>query len=300
VVTLLFPLFNASASEGASHEPFPREALTRLLPGDSGDPAWKRSSGPEVFDSENLWEYMDGQAQMYLDYGFKLLATAGYKSPKGSGYVTVEIYQMRSPLHAFGIYAAERSPDDHSIGVGEVQGSLGEFSLNFWKGAYYVKTTSSKRSTEEKEMLTELANSVARKIEGDFSEPELFSCFPKKDRVKGSERFIPKNFLGQPYLSNGYRMDYRGEKGSYQVFLAENGSQDEARKSFERYGDFLRSENGEISVGSKNEGYESFSTKEGKVIFLYGRFLGGVLNCHIPAEADVLIHEVVRRLAKRR
>jgi hypothetical protein len=273
-----------------------KEVLRSLLPEDSERPGWRATSRPEFFTSQNLWEYINGQAEMYIDYGFRCVVTIEYMCSDGAGSMIIEVFQMQSPIHAFGIYAAERSPDDFFIKMG-AQGYLGENALNFWKGPYYVKLTASRSSSDTKKALMMLGNTIANKIEGSFSEPALFACFPQKNRVKMSERFIPKNFLGQAFLENGYRVEYRDGGTTYQIFLIQTGSREKATEAFGKYQDFLRSRNEKISL-SKRDDYQLFFTQgeEGKSVFKYSSFVGGILNSRDSSEAERTIEEVVHKL----
>jgi hypothetical protein len=220
IFTVCIILINVMGYEDVSGDGLAtdKEALGILLPKEMESGHWKSSPAPEYFDPQNLWRYINGQAEMYLDYGFNLVVTSNYISMDKSGSMTIEIYQMQSPHHAFGIYAAERSPDDNFIKMG-VQGYLGGNVLNFWKGVYYVKLISFQTSPDTKEVLMKLAGVIANKIKGSYFTPELFACFPEKNKVKMSERFIPNKFLGQPFLKNGYRVDYKKGGRKYQVFL---------------------------------------------------------------------------------
>ena len=294
-------LINVPACEGISIDELARDkrAMRTLLPKDMEIMGQRDSSSPEFFDPENLWRYINGQAEMYLDYGFKLLVTSNYTSMDSSSSMTIEIYQMQSPNHAFGIYAAERSPNDNFINVG-VQGYLEENVLNFWKGLYYVKLSSSQSPSDAKKPLMKLASVIANKIKGTYSEPELFACFPEKNKVRMSERFIPNKFLGQPFLKNGYRVGYKSGRNRYQVFLVENDSREQAEEAFGKYQDFLKSQNQKISNIKKGD-YQLFSTKgeKGKAIFQYKLFVGGVLNSEDLSEAAGIIEEIVDKVKNR-
>lgn len=294
-------LINVLGCEGISIDELARDkrALRTLLPKDMEVMGQRDSSSPEFFDPENLWRYINGQAEMYLDYGFKLLVTSNYTSMDSSSSMTIEIYQMQSPNHAFGIYAAERSPNDNFIKMG-VQGYLEENVLNFWKGLYYVKLSSSQSPSDAKKTLMELASVIANKIMGNYSEPELFACFPENNKVKMSERFIPNKFLGQPFLKNGYRVGYK-RRSSYQVFLVENDSREQAEEAFGKYRSFLKSQNEKISNIKKGD-YQLFSTKgeKGKAIFQYKLFVGGVLNSENLSEATGIIEEIVDKVKNRK
>ena len=275
------------------------ENLKNLLPSSCKEmPGWKILQAAELYETYNLWDLINGQAEMYIDYGFKRVVTEEYAAVDDSGSIMVEIYQMEDHEKAFGIYAAERSSDENYINMG-TGGYLGEYYLNFWKGPYYVKLTSFKTSPDTGEKLFNMAESVANKIKGNYSMPGLFALFPRENMVKMSERFIPKNFLGLNFLSNGHRVDYMNEGGGFQLFLVETGSLREAGDAFNKFKDFLLSENEELSIIDKGE-YQLIRTKKGKAVFFHGPFLGGVLNNSDLSGSERIIEQLVNNLKQDR
>ena len=212
-----------------------QEALLSLLPKKAEIPDLKGRSVPEFYDPRNLFDYINGQADTYLDYGFKLLITREYTIDEKSP-ITVEIYRMESPNHAFGIYAAERTPEDQGVDMGG-EGFFGANILAFWKGPYYCKILFHQRSPELDRTILKAGALLSDKIQGSRESPPLFSLFPEDQRVKRSERFIPHNFLGQTYLKNGYRVDYSRRGRVSQMFLVQAGSPEEAREWYRKYQD---------------------------------------------------------------
>ena len=298
ILVLSAPLLHLPGSGLFSAEPpaKEKELLETLLPKEPEVKGLKGISQPEFYVPENLFDYMDGQAEAYLAYGFRILVAREYAAGEGSPPVIVEIYRMESPLHAFGIYAAERSADDQFIRIG-VQGYMGDSALGFWKGPYYVRVISLKTSTATKDVLAKIGTVISDKIEGSYSEPELFSAFPENNRVKMSERFIPKNFLGQTFLKNGYRVDYERGGKTCQIFLLKETSPEEAHRAFQGYQAFLQSQGEKVSLLKKKDYPIAFAKGEvGKTLFQYGPFFGGILQSEDSSEAVRIIEEMVQRL----
>jgi hypothetical protein len=272
--------------------------LEDLFPSGKEAAGWWLSEKPRFFGPDTLWDYINGQAEVYLQYGFRRVGTADYKAEKSGDALVVEIYRMASPHHAFGIYAAERSPDEKPVDIG-VQGYAGANVLNFWKGPYYVKLMSFKTSPAVQEGLFLFSRIIDGKIPGKYAEPALFACFPAAHRVKMSERFIPVNFLGHAFLNNGYRVDYEREGKRYQAFLVENSDPEQAAAAFGQYADFLASTGVRIAR-EKDQACQKIITEGGKrkAVFLFGRFIGGVLDMEEPAAADDFIEKMLTCLKK--
>lgn len=297
---LSFSTVNRSVAESDPPDPGSQEKefLLSLLPKKSEIPQIKGHSVPEFYEAQNLFDYINGEAETYLDYGFRLLVTREYVDKKGS-ILTMEIYRMESPLHGFGIYAAERTPDDKAAEIG-TQGFQGENIVGFWKGPYYCKILSHRMSPDPAEVLLKTARLIADKIKGDYSPPEIFSIFPEELRVKGSERFIPRNFMGQPYLKNGYQVDYDKGARIFQIFLLQLDSKEAAQETYMKYQDFLRAER-ENPALMKSGDYEVVRVpgEREKLLFRFGTFWGGVLDEKDLRSAERIIHNMVEKLKER-
>lgn len=286
----------AWAVSSASDISADKEVLAKLLPAESDLSGWKNTAEPRFFEPGNLWEYINGQAELYIQYGFQLVVTSDYGMKEEESSIIVEIYQMESALHGFGIYAAERSPEDNFIDVG-VQGYIADDILNFWKGPYYVKITSLEFSDSMKDTLNTFAKIIAHKISGEYALPELLAFFPEKNKIANSERFIPSNFMGHSFLKNGYLVDYQYDGLPYQIFLIESSSPVEAEETFAQYVEFLKS-NSEKVDQEKRDDYQIIKVEERKksVVFHHQSFIGGVLKIEAFSDGEKIIKEILDKL----
>jgi hypothetical protein len=149
-------------------------------------------------------------------------------------------------------------------------------------------------------VLLKTARLIADKIKGDYSLPWIFSFFPEELRVKGSERYIPRNFLGQPYLKNGFRVDYDKGGRIFQVFLLQLDSIEAAQETYLKYQEFLRSERENPSPIERGE-YEIVRVlgEREKLLFRYGTFWGGVVGEKDFRSADGIVRNMVEKLKAR-
>src|SRR5579864_8402812 len=91
---------------------------------------------PAFYKPDSLYQYIDGGADVYLLYDFRVLLHQNFKS--GSAEVTADVYDMGRREDAYGIYAAERSPKYKFLAIG-VEGYRSKGILNFVQDHYYVK-----------------------------------------------------------------------------------------------------------------------------------------------------------------
>ena len=270
------------------------------LPGADDLTGWEMVSQPENYGPENLWDYINGQAEFYLNYGFLRVDTAEYRAQSGAPSVVVEIYQMASAEEAFGIYAAERNPDDRAIEMGS-GGYLGSNVLNFWQGKNYVKLISFESSASTEDALIALAREISTRNPAGSGMPEEFSYFPDEGRIEASERFFPRGFLGQSYLTRAYRVDYAHRNGgSFQLFLARLDSREEVRAALARYADFERSQGRRVEFAGEESLTAVAQSGTATVVFAEGAFLGGVLDAPSTEHGRIAADGLRTRLASMR
>ena len=179
-----------------------RQQLLKLLPDATAFGA--APMGGTVFYGDNLFEYINGGAEVYHQYEFVALAHQKYRVRDLE--LTVDIYDMQNALNAFGIYASERAPGYHYIAIG-AEGYLNDPVLNFVQGGWYVKLSAFAR-TGTAAALESAARSVSAKIGTGKTLPATFALFPAAGRAPRSERFVRRSPLGHEFLAPMFHADY--------------------------------------------------------------------------------------------
>jgi hypothetical protein len=123
---------------------------------------WKPSGDVHIYTPRNLYEYINGAADLYLACEFEQLDVAEYINEKKAS-VVVEAYRHRTPRDAFGIYSQERLPESHFIDIG-AQGYIDKNILNFVNGHYYVKINSFNTGDDDRAVLQAFAQKVAEHL----------------------------------------------------------------------------------------------------------------------------------------
>jgi hypothetical protein len=229
----------AARTTGSSLSAEARE-LMALLPEDNAVAGWTRKSEVRFFNPDDLFEYIDGAAENYLIYDFQQVVTTEYSHPQKSSEAVVEIYRMREPRGAFGIYASELNPNSEFLPIG-AEGYLGGTALHFWSGPYYAKITVFQESDDLKQEMKLFAGRLSEKMgaPGDAL-PEL-AQFPVKDQVPHSMRYFPKDVLGQTYLREAFHASYRKGRSEYKIVIAKPGDSETAKEALARYRQFIAS-----------------------------------------------------------
>ncbi|MCX8160078.1 MAG: hypothetical protein N3G18_03990 [Candidatus Saccharicenans sp.] len=210
--------------------PAPDSNLKALLPRPDG---WKFQEEPQLYSPGTLYEYIDGAAEAYLSYDFKELIVAQYQKDGTETTLTLEIYDMGLPLNAFGIFSSERYPDSPDLNIGNA-GYQEEEVLNFIAGSYYVKLICYNGGGETPDFLKQFAREVEARVRDKGGLPEVFRLFPPENRVKNSEKFIKKNFMGFDFLNHGYVVLYRQGQAEYEGLVIDSGSPAEAASRLQK------------------------------------------------------------------
>jgi hypothetical protein len=224
----------AAASQDRPASP----GMTALLPKLAG---WSLAEAPRAFFPDDLFEYIDGAAESYLSYDFRELLVADLTREGTEASLTLEIYDMGLPVNAFGIFAAERYPENKPVPLGDLGYAEGE-TLNFEAGRFYVKMLAFGLGDGTEAALTAFGAKVAAAIKPAGGPPALVAAFPKDGLVARSEKYIKKNFMGYEFLHDGYVATYTSGGRELEGFFIAGGSAGETEDMLTKLLDALKAD----------------------------------------------------------
>lgn len=147
----------------------------------------------EAYGKDDLWKYIDGAADLFLAYGFRQLEARDVES--GDLRLTVQVYDMGTPLAAFGVLSIEGGRDAIRPGIGAGwAASLPEQCL-LAKDRFYVKVDATRGGLSEASAKA-IADAVARALPGSDGPPGEFERLPGGSYAPGSARYTTRGFLG--------------------------------------------------------------------------------------------------------
>ncbi len=247
---------------------------------------------------ESLWNYINGGALPYLDYGVGDVVTfSGKIGPDGVEIVS-DIYAFADSLGAFGIYSSERYPDYEFIDIG-AEGYVGENAICFWKDRYYIKVFSNELSDDAAESIRRIAEEINRRIPQGGGMSKIFDLMPKDNRQPKSESFTAKNVLGQDFLERGFSASYIEDGVEYQFHIIECADTNDAREKLTKYRDFMK-EFGKIENKRPDLGDDAHVFTEdwyGLMIFARsGRFIAASVGLKDYERAVSTLNNIIQRL----
>lgn len=277
MLIFLFPLINES---------YARESLFPELQG------WKLTEENEIYDSNNLWDIIDGAADLFLEYSFLDLHVVHYLS-EDSIEVKVELYRHNNSLNAFGIYSQERNPEYHFIRAG-AQGYIEDNVLNFLDGVFYVKLSTYENGERGREALLFIAEKLDEFLKQENSFPHILSCLPDESKQINTEKYTARNFLGYSFFNSAVTALYKENSINFTLFIVDAKTPAAADSVLKQY---IELQNIENVRGFGNNGYLLNDKNIGKItIAVVNNFIYGLINCTDQDSMAELMHEAELKL----
>lgn len=256
---------------------------------------WKQVGEIQNFNPGTLYEYINGGADLYLAYDFEELKVAEYQNSQKAS-VTVDVYRHRTPTHAFGVYSQERVPGANFIDVG-IQGYQEKHALNFLWGNTYVKITGYDIASEDQTILLAFAKAVAGNLGEKGAFPSLLTAFPGEGKVKNSEKFIARKFLGYPFLHSAFSAEYDLSGKNFRLFIIEGKDLADCRGMVEKYLEQLGMKDKTVAEGQ----YTLSDAYHGEIdLHWRGARIWGILDLGDPGLRAKFIRLFEEELQKRK
>ena len=255
---------------------------TFLPPSDAVE-GLKLSGEVRTYPGRKIFDFINGAGEIFLDYNFISAASAEYYREDPDMPIVVELYMMKTPEDAYGIYAYYKPKKPRYLDVG-TGGHFDGLRLDFWKDVYYAKVYALDSGPTSEGDVRSLARHVEKSIKARAPLPELVRLFlkPEIDASADSLRFFrvkrsfdnlktsfEKNILGLSEKTEGALADvYLDEerKTSACFFIVEYPDEKSARSAHEILQDAINTSDEAKDIAAK----------------IHGRYLIGTLDAKVP------------------
>ena len=277
------------------------KAIEAFLPA-SCAPGWVMDGKVATYTPENLYKYIDGEAELYMPYGFRKAATVMYAKPdtKDIGIVA-NIFEMGSPLDAFGIYANFRSPTLEQIKVG-AEGFLDESQLMFYQDRYFVQIEASGAVTQEGPLFRSCAETISRNLPDGKEKPRELEFLKVPGAVPLTERYYAGGLLGHGFFGKGFTVEVMIGEARVKAILIPGGSEEAAARVFTEYEKYLKKSNAVPRISNDKGGivlHVIDPLYKGVVLHQSGQYVVGVVGLKEPHEGDGIVAQLLKRLPGR-
>lgn len=187
-------------------------SLPGYFPQPGEAPGWTAVEPVMEYIGDDLFQMIDGGAEVYREYGFVRAGSQEFVDDAGHS-IMVELYEMSDPGAAFGIFTFKTRGEGRDIRMGNA-GRQTDYYLNFWKGRYLATLTGSDTSAVTKAALKTLGGIIEDRITESGEPPSLAGKVgPTMEGQKPAVIYI----RGPIALNNFYRF------GASDIFACKEG-----------------------------------------------------------------------------
>ena len=273
--------------------------IQNVLPLPECSKGWLLEDRVILYDRDNLFDYINGEAELYIPYGFEVVATARYaKQGDADTAIAADVYRMASLLDAFGIYSNYRKPGAAASQVG-AEGFLSPSQLMFYQDRYFVRLQASGVTSIEKDVFLACGQAISKNLPTGTGRPMEAEMLRVPGISPGTERYIARSVLGYAFLRRGLVADALLDGEKLQVFLVPEESRQAARKAFDQYHAYLRASGRGIQVTEAGDRISMSATDPlygGVFVEQSGRYLVGAVRAQKISAAKKIVGEMSGRV----
>jgi len=271
-------------------------ALNKLAP--SG---FKVLSQPEFYDTENLYEKINGKAPLYTEAGFVKLSTQRFVSTSDDTMMMeLYVFDMGEAKNAFSVYSVQKRAEGKALSGLQFayKTSNGVYLAH---GRYYAEMVGYAESDQLLKAMEKVAGKISENfaVDRDNGIAEL-ALFDKEGLVEDSFRLYLANAFGFEGLSNIITARYDVDGQRITAFLGRCSNQQHAKTVSESYYKFLI-DNGATAKVPVNK------ILEGKIVDFYGSteivstagtFIVGIHEADEQTPAEKLAAKLIDKLGQ--
>lgn len=139
-----------------------RKKAVDPFPASGAVAGWEKTSETRVFAAKDLWQYIDGDAEQYLQAGVVSTSTSDYKY-RDRLEAVVDVYTMGDPGGASKIFGGEHAGGGAKVQIGDAAVAH-EQSVTFRKGPYLVRIVAYEATPGAQQALIVLAHGVEARL----------------------------------------------------------------------------------------------------------------------------------------
>jgi hypothetical protein len=291
IVTLLLAVISsASAAEKPLEAFLPATCASR----------WVMDGKATTYIPETLYKYIDGEAELYLPYGFRKAVAGIYVNPakKGAG-IAATIFEMGSLLNAFGIYSNYRSPTLEQLKLG-AEGFYDESQLMFYQDSYFVRIEASGSFSGDESSLKACAQAISGGLPGGSEKPKELTYLSIPGSVPLTEKYYAQGLLGHTFFGKGLTGELMIGEARAKSLLILTDSGEAARRVLIEYQNYLKKSGAVPEVSEDGAGRVLRVIDplyKGVLLHQSNRYVVGVVGLKEPRQGEGAVARLLERLA---
>jgi hypothetical protein len=268
-----------------------------VLPAASAVKGWKQIGTTKLYNPNNLFDLVDGEAESIKQYSFVACAHAEYApASQNKPVLTIDVFDMTDPMNAFGLFSSDRA-SGKPIAIGAEGVQIPPSAINFWKGHYVVRTTIVQVNPANQAAQLAFTKATAAKITGAGAPPAAVQALPSS-RQPRSEKYVKANVAGQAFLKNAITAKYPSAGQGAELFICEYPNPAGAKSALASYQSYEKAGTGLAPLKGVGDAGFSVVDKFAKnvVVAQKGKYLIGIVRAKDAASAQGLVKQAVAKV----
>lgn len=256
----------------------------------------------DTYSESNLYEAINGQADIYLNAGFVKLSSQRLKlTADDSKVLEINIYQMNRHLSAFAAYSGQRRENAERLDITPFA-YIARNAMFFAHGCFYIEVIGSDESESLISVMKEFAQTFVDQHPVQEEPIAELSIFPNSNLVKDSIVLFPKGAFGFEQFKDVFTANYQIGDDQVTAFISRCTNPSEAVKLSKAYQDYLLEYGGESATHSTsiNDGKLIKVLDMFEFIFTHNGYIAGVHLAPTQKAAETLAQDLSEALSEDR
>ena len=295
--------FNPAVLVATAAAPEAAKTVSSPSPGETPPtlpPELAALSAPETFAPDDLFNKIDGKADLYLTAGFVQLRCQRFALKAASDtWMEWFVYDMGALPQAFSVFSLQRRSEAQALDLTPFAYQT-QNSLYFVSGRYYVEAVTALPTEPMMAAMLAMARQfVAANPPSATRIPEL-KLFPPENLEAGSQGLQVADAFGFDRFTNVFTAKYRVDNAEVLAFLEITKTTAEAAALRDAYRSFLLANGGkEIEAGNAASLGKLINFMDGiEIIFADGNTVAGIHAAPDAASAAKIAQQLADSLRK--
>ena len=158
-------------------------------------PGWTPRTEVETYDSETIFDLVNGQADLFFAYAFERVAAGSYESDDGA-LLYIEVWQLASEPDAYGLFSSSIAGEPYDAGnAGDTEDGR---RISYWQDRFVVHVRALQQTDQA--VIVAFAQAISGALPSGGQVPSIVARLPAQGLVSRSAIYFHEEISIQNQL----------------------------------------------------------------------------------------------------